>query len=108
MIENLQDAPLIPPQTVLWTAKDPVLSRVVYPRGVATAASSQQGLENKLKLFWQCHTALSTPESVSCGRGRVVVPERSREYIITEIHGGHPRKRRHWPMGIVWWPVLDG
>ena len=107
MITNLNDTPLTPRQIVLWTTRDPVLSRVFRYN---QEGCPQQGLEKDLKPFWQRCTELSTHEGCILWGGRVVVPERGREYVLTELHGGHLGMMRMKALarGLVWWPGLDG
>jgi hypothetical protein len=40
----------------------------------------------------------------------VVVPERGWEYVVSELHGGHPGATRMKALarGVVWWSGLDG
>ena len=106
MIENLKDTPLTPRQMVLWTTRDPLLSRVFL---YTQERWPQQGLEKDLKPFWQRCTELSTHEGCILWGGRVVVPERGWEYALTELHGGNLAMMRMKALarGLVWWPCLD-
>lgn len=107
MVERLQDAPITARQIAQWTTQDPVLS-VVYQY-------VQQGWPDtvetgELRPYWSRRLELSSHEGCIMWGGRVVVPRQGQDYVLMELHTGHPGMSRMKALarGLVWWPGLDG
>ena len=107
MVERLQDAPVTARQIAHWTARDPLLSRVsrYIQEGWPEASDGDE-----LKPYWTRRLELSLHEGCILWGGRVVIPKQGQNFILSELHGGHPGVTRMKALarGIVWWPGLDG
>lgn len=106
IVNNLQDAPITSRQIAHWSARDKVLSRVLR----YIQDGWPQHCPDELKPYWLRRTELTSHEGCILWGGRVVVPEKGREYVVSELHGGHPGATRMKALarGLVWWPGLDG
>ena len=106
MVQHLQDAPITSRQIAHWTARDPTLSLILR--------CVQEGWPDKcnetLTPYWSRRWELTVHEGCILWGGRVVVPVKGREYVLSELHGGHPGMTRMKALarGLVWWPGIDG
>ena len=88
------------------SSRDPVLSRVmrcVQKRGWP------QTSDPELSAFYGKRLGLSVCCGVLMWGHRVVIPSRTRQGILTELHVAHPgiRRMKALARGCVWWPGLD-
>ena len=105
MVEKLKDAPITARQIAHWTERDPLLSRVLrYIR----EGWPNDNSDDELKPYWSRRLELSVQDGCILWGGRVVVTSRGREFILAELHGGHPGMSRMkalargWFGGRVW------
>ena len=59
--------------------------------------------------YWNRKMELSTQEGVILWGNRVVVPPQGRDYILEELHAGHPgiAHMKKIARMFVWWPHMD-
>ena len=105
MVENLQDAPISATQIARWTRQDPGMAKVLWYVYEGWPA----GVEEALKPYWLCRLELSSQDGCIVWGGRVVIPPRGRETVLTELKGGHPgvSRMKSLARGLVWWPGMD-
>ena len=109
LVESLKDTPIECSQVKLWTRRDPILSQVLqyilsgWPQHLPSDTPQQ------LSAFWQRRMELSTHDGCILWGNRVVVPERGKQYVLQELHGGHPGVSRMKSLSrmFVWWPGID-
>ena len=106
MVEHLQDAPITARQIAQWTSRDPLLSKVC--RYILEGWPDKPDTD-ELKPYWSRKLELSLHEGCILWGGRVVIPPKGRDFILMELHGGHPGVSRMKALArnIVWWPGLD-
>ena len=65
--------------------------------------------DEELKPYWTGRLELSLHEGCILWGNRVVIPTQGREYVLRELHGGHPGMSRMKAIArtLVWWPHMD-
>ena len=88
MIEAIQEMPVTHQEIRKWTREDPLLSKVCQYilNGWPAHVKSDEGL----KPFWGRSMALSVLEGCVLWGDRVIIPPPGRQYVLHELHGGHP------------------
>ena len=104
LLDSLEISPISAAQIRKWTARDPILSKIieVLLSGGEAGDEFQPYLRRREKLSLQDGRIL---------RGsRVVVPEVARQRILEELHEGHPgiSRMKGIARGVVWWPGESG
>ena len=89
-----------------WTAKDPVLSRVL--RYIQTGWPDQI-TDKKFKPFFFRKTELSAWDGCILWGSRMVIPPQGRELVLQELHETHPgcAKMKSLARNYIWWPKMD-
>ena len=89
-----------------WTAKDPVLSRVL--RYIQTGWPDQI-TDEKFKPFFVRKTELSAWDGCILWGSRMVIPPQGRELVLQELHETHPScaKMKSLARNYIWWPKMD-
>ena len=91
MVEKLKDAPITAHQIAHRKERDSLQSRVC--RDIREGWPNVNS-DNELKLYWSRRLELSVQDGCVLWGGRVVVPSRGREFILAELHRGHPGMSR--------------
>ena len=109
LFESLKDSPVDCSQVKHWTKKDPILSQVLQYILAGWPLHPPSGASQTLLSFWQRRMELSTHDGCILWGNRVVVPEKGRNYVLQELHGGHPgiSRMRSLSRTFVWWPGID-
>ena len=86
-VEDRQDAPITARQIAHFTERDPLLSTVCWH--IREGWSEVNDCE-ELKPYWSRRLELSIHDGCISWGGRVAVPSRGIDYILVELHVGHP------------------
>ena len=105
MVEGLSDAPVTANNIATWTRRDPVMSEVLDY--ILKGWPSQ--VKEEIKPYWSKKFELSAEAGCIIWSGRVVIPPRTRETVLIDLHSGHPGASRMKSLarGLVWWPGID-
>ena len=109
LVEALEDAPMTYAQIQRWTKRDPLLSKVSQFILHGWREERNEG-DEELKPYWTRRWELSLHEGCILWGNRVVIPTHGREYVLRELHGGHPGMSRMKAIArtLVWWPCIYG
>ena len=106
LTEYLENSPVTAAQIKNWTLKNPQLAKVLH--------YIQEGwpdycVDTELKPYWSRRAELSVLDGCMIWSNRVLIPEPGREYVLAELHGGHPGASRMKALArmFVWWPGMD-
>ena len=93
---------------ILFTSSVVYLGHRIDAEGLHLVFEKVDAVQDAPRPFWQRCTELSTHEGYVLWGGRVVVPERGWEYVLTKLHGGHPgmMRMRALARALVWWPCM--
>ena len=108
LLEQILESPITVNEIRNWTQRDPTLAKVHHfimsgwPNELNTTDVS-------LAPYWNRKMELSTQEGVILWGNRVVVPPQGRDYILEELHAGHPgiAHMKKIARMFVWWPHMD-
>ena len=89
LVESLKDSPVDCSQVKHWTKRDPILSKVLQYVLAGWPQHLPSDAPQTLLSFWQRRMELSTHDGCILWGNRVVVPEKGRNYVLQELHGGH-------------------
>ena len=108
LVEALEDAPMTYAQIQRWTKRDPLLSKISQFILHGWREERNEG-DEELKPYWTRRLELSLHEGCILWGNRVVIPTQGREYVLRELHGGHPGMSRMKAIArtLVWWPHMD-
>ena len=105
LMEHLQDSPVTADDIRVWTRRDPLLAKVL--QFVKDGWPDQ--CEDDMKPFVSRKQELSLHKGCILWGTRVVIPERGRQAVLSELHEGHLGMTRMKSLArmFVWWPGLD-
>ena len=105
LMETLHTSPISSEQLKNWSARDPVLSRVLE-----TVRMGWQHLEGvEFKHYNSRGEELSVQDGCLLWGNRLVIPETARQRVLDELHAGHPgvSRMKSIARSVVWWPGID-
>ena len=106
LIDHLAEAPITATQLKALTSKDPLLMKVLHfiRNGWPNSTDDPQ-----LKPYFGKRLELFELDGCIIWCNRVLVPPQAHEYILAELHGGHPGGARMKSLArrFVWWPGMD-
>ena len=102
----VQDAVFDARQVARLTARDPALSRVM---NLVQKGGWPDVPDAVLKPFAEKHLELSVTAGVLLWGHRVVIPQKGRQSVISELHAAHPGigRMKSLARSCVWWPQID-
>ena len=105
LMEHLQDSPVTADDIRVWTRRDPLLAKVLQ----FVKDGWPDKCEDDLKPFVSRKQELSLHKGCILWGTRVVIPERGRQAVLSELHEGHLGMTRMKSLArmFVWWPGLD-
>ena len=105
LLETLECSPITATQIKTWTARDPVLSRVL--ERVLSAWSNTA--DETLIPYQRQRDELSLEDGCEIWGNCVVVPEVCCQKVLQELHVGHPEmsKMKSIAKEVVWWPGIN-
>ena len=90
LVESVTNSPVDCSHVKHWTKRDPILSQVLQDVPAGWPQNLSSDASQTLLSFWQHGMQLSTHDGCILWVNQVVVPEKGRNYVLQELHGGHP------------------
>ena len=89
-----------------WTAKDPLLARVLK---YTLSGWPSTPLEDNFKPFIHRKSELSVLDGCLLWGSRIVIPPQGRKIALQELHDTHPgcNKMKGLSRNYIWWPKMD-
>ena len=106
LVDHLADEPITAAQRKAWTAKYPLLTKVLYLiRNGWPNTIDDSDMKSYFAKLWE----MTELDGCIIWCSRVLIPPQAREHILAELHGGHPGGARMKSLArrFVWWPGMD-
>ena len=106
VMDVLDTTPVTCDQIRLWTLHDPILGKVL--QALKEGANSIEG--DQFQPYSRRLEEMCLEDGIIMWGARVVVPEKGRNILLSELHEGHPGMARMKALarGFIWWPKMDG
>ena len=108
LLEFLNSTPVTAAQIRLWTARDPILSKV-YRFVQEGWPETGNDLEVELQPYKRRIGELSLQDGCVMWGSRVVIPPQGRQRVLDLLHQGHcgESRSKSFARMYVWWPGMD-
>ena len=106
LIDHLAEAPITAAQLKFFTAKDPLLAKVLQFIRYGWPDSVN---DPDMKLYFTKRWELTELDGYIIWCSRVLIPPQESDQVLAELHRGHPGGARIKSLAcrFVWWPGMD-
>jgi transposase InsO family protein len=109
IVENVEETTNLTSKTLIQqTMKDALLSRVIFYTQKGWPAEKEK-VPVDVRPYYERRNELSFERKILLCQNRIVIPEKLRKNVLTELHLAHfgISSMRHQASATVWWPKIN-